>query len=118
MRAVLGLRDPEKVSEFIYKTFKEPAQKHRVVETIWSEPCLKGVMEISCLEVWREISNYIDNDIGAELRARMEAHFLKCSHCKAILDGTRNVIKLIGDGIEYRMPEGFSERLLNRIRAR
>ena len=33
------------------------------------------VIEISCIEVWREISNYIDDDVNAELRARMEAHF-------------------------------------------
>ncbi len=49
------------------------------------------VIEISCLEVWREVSNFIDGEVDAELRARMEAHFKGCAHCKAILDGTRNV---------------------------
>jgi hypothetical protein len=74
------------------------------------------VIEISCLEVWREISNYIDDDVDAELRARMEAHFKVCAHCKAVLDGTRNVVKLIGDGVEYQMPDGFSQRLYDRIK--
>jgi hypothetical protein len=74
------------------------------------------VIEISCLEVWREISNYIDDDVDAELRARMEAHFKVCAHCKAVLDGTRNVVKLVGDGVEYQMPDGFSQRLYNRIK--
>ena len=74
------------------------------------------VIEISCLEVWREISNYIDEDIDAELRARMEAHFKVCAHCKAVLDGTRNVVKLMGDGVEYQMPAGFSQRLYDRIK--
>ena len=76
------------------------------------------VIEISCLEVWREISSYIDNDIPLELRARMEAHFKACAHCTAILDGTRNVVKLIGDGVEYQMPEGFGKRLYDRIKAK
>lgn len=75
-----------------------------------------GVIEISCLEVWKEISNYIDNDVEPELRARMEAHFKVCAHCTAILDGTRNVVKLIGDGMEYKVPEGFSWRLYDRIK--
>jgi hypothetical protein len=75
------------------------------------------VIEISCLEVWREISNHIDNDVDAELRARMEAHFKVCAHCTAVLDGTRNVVKLVGDGIEYQVPEGFSERLYNKIKS-
>ena len=74
------------------------------------------VIEISCLEVWREISNYIDGDIDAELRARMEAHFKVCAHCNAVLDGTRNVVKLVGDGVVYQLPEGFSQRLYNRIK--
>jgi anti-sigma factor RsiW len=73
------------------------------------------VIEISCLEVWREISNYIDVDVDAELRARMEAHFKVCAHCKAVVDGTRNVVKLVADGVEYELPDGFSQRLYNRI---
>jgi len=75
------------------------------------------VIEISCLEVWREISNYIDGDVDAELRARMEAHFKVCAHCSAVLDGTRNVVKLVGDGVEYVVPDGFSQRLHNRIKS-
>jgi hypothetical protein len=74
------------------------------------------VIEISCLEVWREISNYIDGDVDAELRARLEAHFKVCAHCSAVLDGTRNVVKLVGDGVEYVVPDGFSQRLYNRIK--
>lgn len=74
------------------------------------------VIEISCLEVWREISNYVDSDVEPELRARMEAHFKVCAHCKAIVDGTRNVVKLVADGVEYQMPEGFSKRLYSRIK--
>ena len=75
-----------------------------------------SVIEISCLEVWKEISNYIDNDVEPELRARMGAHFKACAHCTAILDGTRNVVKLVGDGMEYKVPESFSRRLYDRIK--
>jgi|SRR3974390_1262377 len=74
------------------------------------------VIEISCLEVWKEISNYLDNEVGPELRARMEAHFKVCAHCTAILDGTRNVVKLVADGMEYQMPEGFTRRLYDKIK--
>ena len=74
-----------------------------------------SVIEISCLEVWREISNYVDNDVAPDLRARMEAHFKSCAHCKAVLDGTKNVVKLVGDGVEYELPSGFSDRLYRKI---
>jgi anti-sigma factor (TIGR02949 family) len=75
------------------------------------------VIEISCLEVWREISNFVDDEVDPELRARMEAHFKVCAHCKAIVDGTKNVVKLVADGVEYQVPEGFSRRLYDRIKA-
>jgi anti-sigma factor RsiW len=74
------------------------------------------VLEINCEEVWREVSDYVDNDVVADLRARMEAHLKLCAHCKAIVDGTRNVVKLVADGVEYTMPEGFSQRLYSKIK--
>jgi len=76
------------------------------------------VIEISCLEVWREISNYLDGEVDAGVRTRMEAHFKACSHCKAVLDGTRNVVKLVGDGVEFQVPEGFSKRLYAKIKGK
>ena len=75
-----------------------------------------SVIEISCVEVWREISNYVDDDVAPELRARMEAHFKSCAHCKAVLDGTKNVVKLVADGVEYELPSGFSDRLYRKIK--
>jgi hypothetical protein len=41
----------------------------------------------------------------------MEEHFNVCKHCVAVLDGTRNVIRLVGDGRVFDMPAGFSVRL-------
>jgi hypothetical protein len=74
-----------------------------------------ATVEISCVEVWREISNYLDQDISPAVRERMEAHFKLCAHCTAVLDGTRNVVGLVGDGRVFQMPDGFSKRLQERI---
>jgi hypothetical protein len=70
---------------------------------------------IDCLHVWREISNYLDDTIDADLRARMEAHFKVCTHCSAILNGTRNMVKLVADDRLFELPKGFSERLKQRL---
>jgi len=75
-----------------------------------------ATIEISCIEVWREISNYLDDEITADLRERMEAHFNVCAHCTAIFDGLRNVVHLVGDKEVFQMPEGFEKRLYKRIR--
>ena len=74
-----------------------------------------ATIEISCLHVWREISNYIDGEIDPELRRRMEGHFKGCEHCSAILDGTKNVVRLVGDGRVFDLPAGFSDRLKTRL---
>jgi anti-sigma factor (TIGR02949 family) len=74
-----------------------------------------ATIEISCLEVWREISSYLEEEISPEMRERMEAHFKACSHCSAVLDGTRNVVALVGDGRLYQMPQGFNQRLYKKI---
>ncbi|MGB8525013.1 MAG: zf-HC2 domain-containing protein [Candidatus Acidiferrales bacterium] len=74
-----------------------------------------GRIEISCVEVWREVSNYLDADISPELRERMEAHFKVCAHCSAVLDGMQNVVGLVADGRLFQTPEGFNKRLYSKI---
>ena len=76
---------------------------------------MPSIIEISCVEVWREISNYLDQEISPALRERMEAHFKICKHCSAVLDGTRNVVGLVGDGKLFQMPEGFNNRLYKKL---
>jgi Putative zinc-finger len=65
------------------------------------------VMEISCQEVWREISNYLEDEISAGVRTRMEEHFKGCKRCTAILDGTRNVVQLVGNTAVFDSRAGF-----------
>jgi len=76
------------------------------------------IVEISCLEVFRQISNYVDDDVDAELRGRMEHHFERCRHCKAILNGTRNIVGLIGDDRTFDFSEDVSQRLTSGLASR
>ena len=72
-------------------------------------------MEISCLEIIRELSNYIDKDVTPQLREQIVAHLPSCSHCTAIYDGLRNIISLTGDGRTFDLPLGFSQRLRSKL---
>ena len=73
----------------------------------------KGPIEIDCQEVWRQISNYLDDEVEPGLRTIMTAHFKDCAHCSAILDGARNVVKLVGDGRAFKIPS--SQRLHKKL---
>jgi anti-sigma factor RsiW len=74
-----------------------------------------AIVEISCAEVWQQISNFVDGEVAPELKARMEHHLQNCKHCTAVLDGTRNTVRLLTDGDWYPLPVGFGERLFQRI---
>jgi len=69
------------------------------------------IIEISCVDVWRELSNYVDDDVDPVLRERIATHLKSCAHCSAVVDGTRNLVRLVGDGKAFDLPKGFSERL-------
>ena len=72
-------------------------------------------MVVSCEEVWREISNYLEDEVDPSLRAAMEEHLRGCKRCTAVLDGTRNVVQLYGDERMFEVPLGFSHRLQRRL---
>jgi hypothetical protein len=74
-----------------------------------------AITEISCVEVWREISGYLDGEAQPELRTRLELHLKKCKRCRAVLDGTRNTVRLLADGKWFPLPNGFGERLFLRL---
>jgi len=72
-------------------------------------------MVVSCEQVWREVSNYVDGDVDAGLRAAMDEHFRTCQRCASVLAGTQNVVRLYGDERMLEVPSGFSRRLEKRI---
>jgi len=68
-------------------------------------------VEISCSDVIRELSNYIDKGVTSRLREQTLAHLSGCSRCTAVYNGLRNAITLTGDGRAFDLPAGFSQRL-------
>jgi len=75
----------------------------------------KRPVEIECLEVWRQISNYLEGELDSALRASMASHFKECAHCSAILEGTRNVMKLVGDGKAFEIPASASQNFYKKL---
>ena len=68
-------------------------------------------MDISCWEVIRELSNYIDKEVTPKLREQIFSHLSGCSLCTAVYNGLRNTITLTGDDRAFDLPAGFSQRL-------
>jgi hypothetical protein len=72
-------------------------------------------MVVTCEQVWREISNYLDGEVAPDLRAAMDEHLRGCKKCGAVLEGTRNLMGLYGEDSMFEPPQGFSQRLHKRI---
>jgi Putative zinc-finger len=66
-------------------------------------------VNIRCEEVWREISNYLEDEVSAGLRTRMDEHFKGCRRCTAVLVGTRNVVRLVGDAAVFDLLTAVSD---------
>jgi hypothetical protein len=70
---------------------------------------------VNCEQVWREVSNYLEGEVEAGLRAAMDEHFRTCKRCASVLEGTRNVIQLYSDERMLEVPAGFSRRLEKKL---
>jgi hypothetical protein len=72
-------------------------------------------MVVNCEHVWRELSNYIENEVDSPVRAAMDEHFATCKHCVSLREGMVNVVALYGDERMLEVPAGFSRRLEEKL---
>jgi anti-sigma factor (TIGR02949 family) len=70
---------------------------------------------ISCVEMFRLISAYIDDEVDPDLRQRMAAHLEHCHHCTAILDGTKNIVQLVADDQTFQVPPTLGKKLYSKL---
>ena len=66
---------------------------------------------VSCEHVLEQLSEFIDGEIGAGLRAEIEAHLKMCRKCAVLHDSLRKVLIIVADERTFEIPVGYSERL-------
>ncbi len=59
---------------------------------------------ISCRHVTRQLSAYIDGQMSAELREKIEEHLRLCDRCSIVLDTTRKLLYVAGDEKVFELP--------------
>ena len=72
---------------------------------------------MKCEDVWCEISNYLDGNLQPPVRKGMQEHFSKCTHCKTVLNGARNLKQLAADSRSFQLPKDLSRRLYEKLNA-
>lgn len=73
---------------------------------------------ITCEEVLRELSNYLDEELTSELRAQVQEHLRACRNCTVLVNTTRRTLTLVADHFVSELPLGVSERLIQHLGVR
>jgi DcmR-like sensory protein/putative zinc finger protein len=71
--------------------------------------------DISCADIWHEVSNYVDGTSSVEWKHRIEDHLRNCPECRSVVAGTANTVKLMDAWGGYDLPAGFSDRLRDKL---
>jgi anti-sigma factor RsiW len=67
---------------------------------------------LTCKDFLSELSDYLDESIDAELRAKLERHMSECPNCWVIADTTRRTIKIYKGMDAHPIPEDVESRLM------
>lgn len=69
------------------------------------------VIMLDCKQVRAELSNYLDADVSAEVRAAVDDHLARCGCCKVIFDTLKKTLTIVGDTDIFAIPLEVSARL-------
>jgi len=71
---------------------------------------------MTCQEVQRELSNYLDRELPVEVCAGMQDHFRTCERCAALLQDMRDIVLALGDERLVDVPPGYGTRLYRKLK--
>ena len=70
---------------------------------------------LTCKDFLRELSDYLDESLEAEVRSKIEAHIAECPNCWVIADTTRKTIKIYKGMEPHPLPEDVESRLMQAL---
>lgn len=66
----------------------------------------------NCRHLLKELSEYVDGELGAELCAEIERHLAECENCRIVVDTLRKTVYLVHATAE---PEGVPDEVRERL---
>ena len=77
----------------------------------------RNVGGLFCFEVLAQLSDYVDGELGAEARAKIDGHLKGCDACTQFGGEFGAVVKALQQKVRGEEPSaGAQERLLARLR--
>ena len=70
---------------------------------------------LTCKDFLHELSEYLDENLDAEVRAKLEKHITECPNCWVIADTTRKTIRIYKGMEPYAIPPEVESRLMKAL---
>jgi anti-sigma factor RsiW len=70
---------------------------------------------LTCKDFLRDLSDYLDESLEAEIRAKIEAHIAECPNCWVIADTTRKTIQIYKGMEPHPLPREVESRLMQAL---
>ena len=67
---------------------------------------------LTCKDFLRELSDYLDESVDSEIRAKLESHISECPNCWVIADTTRKTIRIYKGMDPQSIPSDVEQRLM------
>ena len=67
---------------------------------------------LTCKEFLQELTDYLDENVDAEIRARLEQHILECPNCWVVCDTTKKTIRIYKGMETHAISPEIESRLL------
>ena len=72
--------------------------------------------DLSCQELVELITDYLEDALAPETRARVELHLGACEGCASYLDQMRDTIRIVGALREQDLEPGLRQELVGAFR--
>jgi anti-sigma factor RsiW len=70
---------------------------------------------LTCKDFLRDLSDYLDEGLEAEIRSKIEAHIAECPNCWVIADTTRKTIQIYKGMEPHPLPSDVEGRLMQAL---
>lgn len=70
---------------------------------------------LTCKDFLKELSDYLDESLDAEIRSKLEEHITECPNCWVIADTTRKTIQIYKGMEPFPIPGDVESRLMKAL---
>jgi anti-sigma factor RsiW len=71
----------------------------------------------SCEALRAQLSNLLDDEVPAAIRAEIDRHLAECRTCQVIVDSARKTVTIVTESGSFELDTGLSERLTGMVMA-